>query len=305
MKSSKTYLLLTVLVVLAIITYFVTSDRGERTATYKIDKQLFSSDSALVDKIEIFQNGKSITIAKTGMDWRITQPIDYPVYAQFIVTMLSNLKNYKLESKVSDNPENKDKFGFNDTNTAKITVYQGGQMLGTFLVGNASVGASQTYIKKADANEIYLADGFLRNNFVKTNLDEWRDKLIIAFPKNNINSIEVITPTDNYKMVQDSTMKYHIGKDTVSNPVCEGVLNILQNFNTQGFKDTTVGNDIKFDYVMKIGSSKPYEIDFWKNGEGTNPKYLLKITDNKQIFEVDENFVKNLFKSKKEMLGIK
>ena len=305
MKSKRTYWLLALLVVLAVITYFVTTDRGERTTTYKLEKQILTVDSALVDRIQIDQNGKSITLAKSGMEWRETQPIDYLAYQTFISSALSNLKGYKLESKVSDNPENKEKFGFNDTNVAKITVYQSGQLVGSFLIGNAASGPSQTYIKKIEGNDIYLADGFLRSNFVKGDMNEWRDKLITAIPKNSITSLEMISQTENYKMVRDSTGKYFVGKDSVNSGVSEGVFNILQNFNTQGFKDTPVGNDIKFDNVIKVATNKPIEIDFWKSGEGTNPKYLLKITDNKQIFEVDENFVKNVFKSKKDMLGIK
>jgi hypothetical protein len=74
--------------------------------------------------------------------------------------------------------------------------------------------------------------------------------------------------------------------------------------NTQGFKDSTV-TDVKYDHLLKIASNKPIEIGFWKIGLGTNAKYLLKVTDIKQIFEVDENFLKSLFKTRKEMLGTK
>jgi hypothetical protein len=305
MKSNKTYILLAVFIVLAVITYFVVGERGEKTTTYKLEKQLFAVDSALTDKIEIEKNGKRIELSKSGMDWRITQPVDYSAYQQFIASMLSNLKNYKLESKVSDNPENKDKFGFNDTNVTKISVYQAGTLKGSFLIGNATNAPSQTYIKKLEGNEIFLADNFLRNNFVKGDMNEFRDKQITAIPRNSINSIEFVSETDNYTITRDTTGKYFSGKDSVSAGVSDGVFSILQNLNTQGFRDTIVGNDIKYDYIMKLQSNKPIEIDFWKVGEGTNPKYLLKITDNKQIFEVDENFVKSLFKSKKEMLGIK
>ena len=61
-----------------------------------------------------------------------------------------------------------------------------------------------------DGNDIYLADGLLRSNFAKGDLNEWRDKLITAIPKNSINSLEMISQSENYKMARDSSGKYKL-----------------------------------------------------------------------------------------------
>lgn len=306
MKSNKTYLLAVIFIVLAVIAYFLTTDRGEKTSTYKLEKQLFAVDSALVDKLELEQNGKKVTLVKSGVEWKMTQPVEYTAYLQFVNTALSDLKKYKLESKVSDNPNNKEKFGFNDTNFLKVTVYQGGNPVGTIFVGNASNAPGQTFIKKPESNEIFLASDFLRMNFVKENIfNDWRDKQIISISKGNIKSLEFVSSSDNYKIEADSTGKFFSGKDTVDSKVSEGVLNIFQNFNTQGFKDSTLSNDVKFDYTVKVKADKEYFFNFLKMGEGTNPKFILKVSDKKQLFEIDENFVKMVFKSKKEMMGLK
>jgi hypothetical protein len=304
MKSNKTYLLAVILIVLAVIAFFLTTDRGEKTSTYKLEKQLFAVDSALVDKLELEQNGKKITLVKSGIEWRVTQPFDYTAYQQFVNSALSDLKKYKLESKVSDNPNNKEKFGFNDTNFVKVTVYQGGNMVGTLLVGNASSGPSQTFIKKPESNEIFLANDLLRNNFVKNSIyDDWRSKLICTLLKGSIKSVEFMSSSDNYKIEADSIGKFYIGKDTVNSSVASGILDIFQNCNTQGFKDTTLGDNVKFNYTVKVSANKDYFFYFLRIGEGNNPKYILKFSDSKQLFEVDENFVKMMFKSKKEMMG--
>jgi hypothetical protein len=302
MKAKKTYLLAVIFIVLAVIAYFITTDRGEKTSTYKLEKQLFAVDSALVDKLEIEQKGKKITISKVGIEWRVVQPFDFSAYQQFVTSAVSDLKKYRLESKVSDNPNNKDRFGFNDTNAVKITVYQGGNAVGTMLIGNASSGPSQTFIKKPESNEIFLANDLLRSNFAKDNMmNDWRDKLIFAVTKGNVKALEFMSASDNYKIELDSAGKYHSGKDSVNTAVADGVLNFFQNFNTQGFIDSTVNTNVKFDYTIKIFADKVYEINFLKIGEGTNPKYLLKVSDKKQLFEVDENYVKIPFKTRKEM----
>jgi hypothetical protein len=302
MKANKTYLLAVIFVVLAVIAYFITTDRGEKTSTYKLEKQLFAVDSAAVDKIELEHNGKKTTLVKSGPQWIVTQPVEYSAYQQFIGSALSDLKNYKLESKVSDNPNNKERYGFSDTNTVKVSVYQGGNLMGTLLVGNASSGPSQTFIKKTELNEIFLANDFLRSNFAKENINDWRDKLICAISKGSIKSIEFISAADNYKIEKDSAGIFHSGKDSVNSQQAEGLGNLFQNYNTQGFKDTTISDNVKFDYLIKVTADKVYTFGFLKAGEGNNPKYLLKFSDKKQIFEVDENFLKMAFKTKKEMV---
>ncbi|MFA5405682.1 MAG: DUF4340 domain-containing protein [Ignavibacteria bacterium] len=303
MKANKTIILAVVFIILAVIAYFLTTDRGEKTATYKLEKKLFAVDSASIDKLEIEQKALKVTLVKAGFEWKISQPVDYTAYQQFVSAVLSDLKKYKLESKVSDNPNNKDKFGFNDTNVVKVTVYQGGNIIGTILVGNTSSGPAQTFIKRPESNEIFLANDFLRSNFVKDNgPNDWRDKLIYSIPKGNIKSVEFISSSDNYKIEKDSAGFYRSGKDSVNNTVADGVFNVFQNFNTIGFKDSTISENVKFDYTIKIDADKAYVISFLRTGEGDNPKYILKVSDKKQLFEVDGNFLKMVFKGKKEML---
>jgi hypothetical protein len=303
MKSNKTYILAAIFILLAVLAYFLTAERGEKTSTYKLsEKQFFKIDSAAVDKIILEKSGKKVTLVKIGIEWKVMEPSDYPVFKQFIGPVLSDLKNYNLESKVSDNPANKDKFGFNDTNVVKLTVFQGGNQVGMMLIGGISSGPSQTFIKKPDSDEIFLASEFLRSNFAKENfVNDWRDKLIVAIPKSSIKSVEFISSSDNYKISIDSAGKYISGKDSVNTGVFDGVLNMFQSLNTQNYIDSAF-NVTKFDKTIKINADKLYELNFLKLGTDVNAKYLLKVSDIKQLFEVDENYLKIAFKPKKEII---
>lgn len=304
MNKNKNIILGIVLLVLIVIAYFLTTERGEKTASYKMEEKLFSIDSALVDKLEIEQNGKKVVLVKSGANWQLTEPVNYPAYQSFVANALSSLKNHKLASKVSDNPSNKDRFGFNDTNYTKVTVYQGGNLITQFLVGNSASGPSQTYIKKIDNNEVFLADEFLWNNIVKQDMSEWRDKLIISIPSGSINYMKFESKFGNYTVTRDTSGNYFIGKDSCKKTAVEGILNLLQNFNTQGFLDTVI-SDRKYDFVAEIGwgNNKTFINAFKYGTEENNPKYLMTVSNTSQIFVVDENFLKNLFKPKKDLLN--
>ncbi len=156
-------------------------EKTNKVATYKIGKQLFEIDSSGIDKIDIEHVGKSITLSKVGLEWRVTLPIDRPAYPQYISNILSDLKNYNLESKVSENPDNLGRFGLDNANATKVSVFQRGQLIGSLLIGNSGSGVAELYIKNMNSNDVYLAFGLLRTNFVKDS-DEWQDK---QFSKQN------------------------------------------------------------------------------------------------------------------------
>ena len=295
-----------VLVALLVISYFVMRDTSGEKKTLKLSEKLFPVDSLTVDKLEIERKGKKVTMEKKGGLWNVTVPVLYAANQQFVASAISSLKNYKISSIVSDNPGNKNFFGFNDTNVTKLSVYQNGTLSGVILIGNASGGASQTYIKKADANEVYLAENFLYNNFVKSDFTDWRDKAVVTIPIGSIKSIDFYTDKEKYTVTPDSTGKYYIGKDTVSTAVFTGVLNMLQNFNTQNFKDTTISADSKSLFGAKVFWGKETEFKFIKYGDSDDSKkFLMQVSGNNQIFEVDENFVKMFIKPRKEILGLK
>jgi Domain of unknown function (DUF4340) len=304
-KKNNIYIYGLVLVALIVVSYFVMRDTSGQKKTLKVAEKLFTVDSAAVDKIEIERGGKKITMEKKGMSWNVTAPVIYSANIQFVGGTLSNLKNYKISSIVSDNPGNKNFYGFNDTNVTKFSVYQNGALAGVIMIGNASVGAGQTYVKKAEGNEIYLAEEFLYNNFVKFDLTDWRDKTILSIPRGGIKSIDFITDKEKYTVVQDTTNKFYVGKDTVSTQIFDGVLNMLQNFSTQNFKDTTVSADAKAVYSAKVNAGKETEFKFIKYGSEDSKKFLLQVTGISQIFEVDENFVKQFVRAKSEVLGKK
>ena len=306
MKKNNIYILGIILVVLVVAAYFVNRDTTGEKRTVKVSEKLFAVDSAGIDKLEIERNGKKLVLEKKGGFWSETFPVLYAVNQMDLNNAISALKKYKISSIVSDNPANKNTFGFNDTNVAKLNVYQNGSLAGTILIGSPTSGQLQTYIKKTEGNEIYLAEDFVYNYFIKPDLTDWRDKLIISIPTSSIKSFDVNNNGESYTVKLDTSGKYYIGKDTVSTAVSESIFNMLQNFNTQNFRDTTLSTDVKADYSMKVIWSKETEIKFVRYSDSDNPKkYLLQVSGINQIFEVDDNFVKMLIKSRKEILGNK
>jgi hypothetical protein len=300
-SKKKTYILAGIFIVLILVVILI-SDRGEKTTSGKnIEKQFFTVDSVTVDKVELEKAGKKTILVKAGFEWRLSEPVNYSVHPGFVQSLISDLKNYKLDQIVSSNAENKVFYGFNDTNTIKVTVYHNGVSAGSMLIGNSGRGPSQSFVKKEGANDdIYLADGLLLNNFNKTS-NEWRTKSIISIPKNLVNSIEYISAKESFKVVRDSTRKYFIEKDSVNSFQFDGIQNLLNDFNTQTFLDSVLSDDLKPSNSVKIDWGKITEIKFYPADEKSD-YFFIRVSDIKQIFKADKNFTANLIKTKQDLL---
>ena len=301
MEKNRLYLLAAILVGLVVIAYFLTKS-DQRSSTDSVSEKIYDIDSASVDKMEIMQNGQKIVIAKSGDQWRLAEPVDYPVNQEFIGMVLSDLKNYQVLSIVSKNPENKKQFGLDDESKVTFTVYQGGNAVGTFEIGKTPEAPNQTYIKTPDNDNIYLAKNFLRNNFVRPSLESWRDLKILAIPGSSINSIEYNRAGGTYSITKDSTGSYYIdGAPADSNAVSQ-VLGILQDFNTQTFKDTVLGPGTQFTDKVKINwSGNSTELNFLKTGDTLSTNYMLQVSGNNQVFYFNETLANNILKTKAEL----
>lgn len=291
-----------VLIVLIVIALLLNSDIFDKSSTMDKPERIFNIDSAAVDKIVLEQNGKKLVLKKFA-NWRLAEPVDYLANNSFVFNLLSNLKNYKILYRETENPDNLKLFGFQDTNAFKITVYNGETEIGSMYIGKPrQEGAAQVYIKNIEGNEVYLADGIIHSYLVRQDFNEWRDLNIFSIPKGLIKSIEFIYKDDSFKLVKDTTGRFFIGQDSVSLTQMEGLLNLFSNFNTQTFKDSTISPDVKFDFTVKIESDKMTTVNMLKYGDEENYRYIIKVSDIQQLFDVDKNFSTLIMKSRKELL---
>jgi hypothetical protein len=302
MKQNKTYFYIALFVILLVAAYFITTDRGEKTASYNIDQvNLIDSDSASIDKIEIRNEIENIVLVKSGGEWRLSEPVDARANTQFVEMALSNLGKMKLESIVSTNPEKNINYGFTPGNEATISVYQNGEPKGTFIIGNAGPGGNQSYVKRTDNNNVYLASNITKSNFVKMSTEDWRDKSISKIPQESVNSVEFISGAESFIAERDTTGNFVIGGEQVGSAF-NTILNSLQNFNTQYFKDTTLAGDTNFDYRLIVNWGPVTEFKFVKMS-GEPVQYMLQVSDEKQIYVLDEGFAQNVIKTKSELLS--
>lgn len=286
-KSIK--ILLAVFAIL-IAVYFLFFRTGDKVSTDKLDAKLFVADSSKIDKIEIVKNGETVILEKSNNIWKITKPIDYPADTTNIYLMLKDLKNFTIESVASENPSKFNNY-LDSVNNSKVSTYQEGKLLGTFILGKTQTG-NNSFIQKPDDNRILLASNLTAALFTKPSKD-YRNKFIFAIQPFSVNKVSFKSTDSNkvdFTVSKDSSGKWNIGGDSVSSSVMEGFLNILANFNTDDFKDTVMTNFPVPTYTVTIsGTGQPTVVNLYKevsSDPNNPPAYITQVSGNNQLFRL-------------------
>lgn len=282
-------ILLAVFAVL-IAVYFLFFRAGEKVSTEKIDAKLFVADSSKIDKIEIVKNSETILLEKVNNQWKLTKPVDYPADTTNVYMLLSNLKNFKLESVASENPAKFNSY-LDSVNNAKISTFQEGVLLGTFIMGKTQAD-DNSYIKKPEENRILLASNLTASLFTRSAKD-FRNKFMFSVQPFSISSISFKSTDSNkvdFTVTKDSANKWVINGDSVSSSAFEGFLNLLANFNTDDFKDTVITAFPVPSFTVNINAAgQPTVINMYKEpvvNPGDPPSYLVQVSGKNQLFRL-------------------
>jgi hypothetical protein len=300
---NKSIRILLIVFVALIALYFLFFRSKERESTEKIDAKLFVADSSKIDKLEIVKNNETIVLEKINGQWNVTKPVNYPADTNAVYPMLKDLKNFMIESTASENPEKFNTY-LDSVHNTKISTYQEGKLLGTFILGKIQ-GMGNAFIKKPEENRILLASNILPPNFTKS-LKDYRYKLIMALSPFQINKIE-FKSTDSNKVdfiaAKDSVNKWHIGGDTVASASMEGFLNMFSALLAEDFMDTPLAPGTVPTYTITLNvNNQPTVINLFKEA-GTEPAtYICQVSGIQQLFKFNQGMAGQLMKKRKDFI---
>jgi hypothetical protein len=299
-KSTRN--LLIVFVILAVIVFIFFKGK-DKISTEKVEEKLFTADSSKIEKIEIVKDKESITVEKVNGKWMVTKPVNYPADTLAITPMLSDLKNFQIESIISENPEKFSTY-LDSVNNASVSVYQEGKKLGTFILGKSAISYENSYIKLPDQNKILLATHLGQNNFTKP-LKDFRYKIIMQVPSFSLTSISFKSNDSNkvdLTAIKDSSGRWFIGTDSIPSVNISGFLNQMENFTTEDFIDSVITEFPAPVYTITLNGQKPTVINLYKMPNTAPVTYMIQVSDIKQIFKVSEAIAGTLTKKKKDFI---
>lgn len=292
MKRS-TVTLLTVLIVLAIATYFVLRRPGEQSSTGSSGRVLVDYDSSAVDKIEIRSSTGTIIAEKQEGTWNVTSPVRFRADSSAIVAILSQGKHIELKDLVSSNPDKQHVFQVDSTGSL-VRISEKGVERAAFRIGKVSSSFTESYVRLENSNDVYLANGFLSGVFNRQTKD-LRDRTIFRADVNTIKQVNFQYGDTTFTLQFQDTV-WRIGKDFATDAAVRGFLSTLANLQADDFIDSTVTPQRPIALIEVLGVQIRYYYDT-KIG-----RYLIQTSQSSQWYTNQSWRAMQLLKRKKDFL---
>lgn len=185
MKLKKEYIILVVIIIaLSVYLAIRTSDRTQ----YRLpDVPPIAANE--ISKLQITRDQVIIVINKKDDKWHIA-PEEYPADGIKVKNMLDAIENLILTALVSES-KNYSLYDLTAEKRINVKAWQGENLKRDVDLGKTASSFRHTFVKMAGDERVYHARGNFRNNF-DMNVDDLRDKLVLALNPADIHQFQVI-----------------------------------------------------------------------------------------------------------------
>ncbi len=184
-------------VVIAVLAYILIFERHQPTsveARRDADKVFPGLEADDITGLLVEGPDGRVRLEKTGEDWRLREPIDYPADASTVGSTLSSLTGLSADRRLPADEVDAAEFGL-DAPEAEVSLVLGDGTEMTFAVGGEMPLGSKRPIRLADSDEIAIAPGMFMND-LEREVDDWRSREVTGLRSDQVASIEIEAGAD-------------------------------------------------------------------------------------------------------------
>jgi hypothetical protein len=299
-KKNLIYILILGVLVLLFI-YNKTRDYSENIVN------LFSADSAKIGLIELSSATDTIKIAKSGDDWMLEYPLNFPAKKSQVDNFFSKvLKAQYSDIPLSEQEDSWAEFKVNDSLGTLVRIYDSSKskILDEVYVGQSS-NYSTSNVRRANKNAVYQTKESITYQ-VKSDPKNWRKNKLHDFKRDEITNIMfkgneldyMLAASDTTWQYNDISASYAIKKD---NSKLSGLLSSLENLQTRDFIDNDfVKYEEKFNtplYTLEVklfdGKSMLFKIIH--DDEDEKKFIIMRDEETDTLYKVGEHSIKQFY----------
>jgi hypothetical protein len=184
MKLKKEYIILALIIIgISVYLYMRKTDR----TLYQIPDIPKVAKKDLT-KLRIKKDDTSIVLNKKDNSWFI-EPENYPADADKVGYMLDTIEDLTLTALVSES-KNYNRYELNDETKINVQAWNNDDLKRNFDVGKTAASFRHTFVKLADDERVFHAEGNFRSKF-DTTTDMLRDKRVLAFKPEEILEFQI------------------------------------------------------------------------------------------------------------------
>ncbi|MCA0446851.1 MAG: DUF4340 domain-containing protein [Bacteroidetes bacterium] len=200
MKSNKILFYTLTLVLLIIIGFLVYRSYLSVSGTFDVGSRLGVEPDKLT-AIELQTQSEKIVFEKKDSIWMIISPFSEAADQEKMKDIIGLITESVMVAPISDNPEKQHIFGVDST--GKRLILTTGNDRVTYFVGNPGPDFSSVYIRQDGQNDVVIFSGNLGTLF--TPAGDFRDRSLLRLQSDSISKVEIISTSENFVMLKDST----------------------------------------------------------------------------------------------------
>ncbi|MYF98219.1 DUF4340 domain-containing protein [Candidatus Poribacteria bacterium] len=253
-----------------------------------------------VTKIEIIATGQTSTLMKQNGTWVVASMDNYPADTESIDELFTKVAEFDNANLVSDNPKNQTEFQVDNTGIETKLLGENDKVIAHLFVGKNTPGFLSSYVRVADSNNVYTAQGYLQGVFDKSTRT-WKDRTIFNFNKGIVTQINITSPDETVELRLDAENKWQMLQPVsaaVNQNEVDNLLNAFSQLETDDFAEekelTEYGLDAPTSSITAIlndGTTATLHV-----GREEGGKLYVKSEDKEQVFMLFKSNVDNLIK---------
>ena len=304
MKTKQLLILGCIFVVLAIVVLVFENPFGQSEYQKKVETAtpLFPDfNKEQVTKIEIIATDGTTTLSKQEENWVVASMDNYPADSEGVAELLTKVGEFKNTQRVSNNPEKQAEFEVDSSGVEAKLMDANDKLLAHLFVGKTTPGFLSSYVRPADANDVYVAQGYLQSVFNK-GTRTWKDRTIFDFNKGNVTELNISSPEEMIELRLDANGTWQMLKpeaSAVNTTEVDNLLTTLSGLDTDDFAEAqddlaVYGLDTPESVISAaLNDSTTATLYIGNEEEG---KLYVKRDDNNTVFRLFKSNVDRLIK---------
>jgi hypothetical protein len=197
-------LIILVLIVAAVAAYIflyerhqlTTDDRQERAG--KIFPDLILDE---IQTIEMRNTHGEFRIERSGDDWRLLEPMEFPADSSSVSSLVNSLSNLDEDRSLSTNEVELGAYGLDAPEMSVALITKDGERL-ALDIGEKTPLGSKRAVRRGSENDILICAGWFINDLDKE-LDAWRSKDVVEVFADDLASLQVVAGADRIHAVRE------------------------------------------------------------------------------------------------------
>jgi len=313
MKKSFTTTLVLLGTLVALLGWYLVYEkklRPEHEAAEEKSKELVSLDRGTIAEIAIeraknlvqgaktppqSQEYEKFALKKTGVEWTLTAPLEYPADGATVDTILTTATGTKYDRVVDEAPKDLEAYGLKTPVVKAVFRKDAKTPPQEIWVGNDTPTGSSSYVKLAGSDKVYRAPRVVRTSFERT-LKDLRSKEILKVGRPMVSEVELSTGKEDIVLKKGEKDAWLLARDGLPADATEWnkTLNALVDAKAKDFASDQASDAGKYGLkppaakvtvTQSTPDKKKVTLSLGKVGD----KFYAKRDDQPTIFVVDKD----------------